>query len=183
VLTACVDVQLEATDVGGNRVFDSATLTSSLSASRCVEDDPHGVLDPQPLLAAARAQVVQRYLDRVLPHQEWVAVNLYQDGAFPDLQVGNGYAEVGNWAEAAEAYQRALQAMTGEQGQKRYMGLFNLGVACEFSDRFDDARNALQEAYALGRDQMILRELQRASAREGEVQRLRQQGAPAQPAR
>lgn len=180
VLTATVRVELEARDLGQDRVLDCVTLTATRTGSCQLDRDPHASPDPLPLLAAARGEIVQRYLDRVLPHQEWVAVELYKDDDYPDLQLGNGYAEVGNWGEAAAAYQRALQAMDAE---RRHMGLFNFGVACEFSDRFAEAKQALQEAYALGREAMILRELQRAEAREQEVQRLRAQSTPALPQR
>lgn len=179
VMTAVVSVQLETTDVGGNRLFDRAMMTATAQAQRCLGDDPKGVLDPLPLLAGARAEVVQRYLDRVLPHQEYVAVNLYTDDALPDLQLGNGYAETGSWLQAAECYQRAVQASNGLPAEQRAKALFNFGVACEFSDRFDEARRSLQDAYALGREQLVLGELQRTNAREQEVQRLRQQSEPA----
>lgn len=177
VVTARVTVRLEVTDLEGNRVFDSVTMTGSACATRRPDEDPRSTIDPLPLLQQARAQVVQSYLDRVLPHQEWVEVNLYTDSDFPDLQLGNGCAEVGNWTMAMEAYQRALQGMTGPHQGVRYKGLFNYGVACEFTDRFDEAKRALQEAYALGREQMILGELQRTTLREDEVRRLRTQGS------
>lgn len=182
VFTAVVEVQLEATDVAGNRTFDAVTLRGSSSSQRYLGHDTPREFDASPLLVAARAQVVQQYLERVLPHQQWLAVELYADRSFPDLQIGNGYAETGNWQAAAEAYRRALDAMTGEQAKHRYKGLFNLGVAYEFSDRFDAAREALEEAYALGQDRKILAELRRVAAREDEVQRLRAQSA-ARPAR
>lgn len=175
--TARVAVLLEATDVEGDRPFDAVTLQGQASTEYYLGPDAPRVIDPSPLLADARAQVVQHYLERVLPHTTYVAVDLYKDGDFPDLQVGNGFAEVGNWQAAADAYERALQQMTGEQAGARYMGLFNLGVAFEFSDRFAEARRSLEEAYAIGQDQRILNELRRNDAREGEVRRLREQSA------
>ncbi len=175
--TARVVVLLEATDVEGNRAFDTVTLHGQAGTECWLGPNSPPVVDPSPLLADARAQVVQAYLERVLPHTTHVAVDLYKDSDFPDLQVGNGFAEVGNWQAAADAYGRALQQMTGEKAEARYMGLFNLGVAYEFSDRFDEARKTLEEAYAVGQDQRILNELRRNAAREDEVRRLREQGA------
>jgi tetratricopeptide (TPR) repeat protein len=179
VLTAHVTVCLDATDVEGNRVFDRVTMNGEATACR-YPDENKTAIDPLPLLQTARAQVVQAYMDRVLPHQEWVSVELFTDSDFPDLAVGNGYAEAGNWQQAQAAYQRALQGMTGPHQDVRHKGLFNLGVACEFSDRFDEARKALEEAYALGHDDLCLAELKRTGQREEEVRRLRQQGAAAQ---
>lgn len=182
VHSACVEVQLEAADVAGNRTFDAVTLRGGASAEVWL-DQRHETPDARALLAAARADVVQQYLQRVLPRQAWVSVDLYKDGDFPDLQLGNGYAAVGNWQAAVEAYERAIAQMTGDKADRRHMGLFNLGVAYEFSDRFAEARRALEESYALGQEQRALDELRRTEAREGEVQRLREQGASAQPSR
>lgn len=180
VHSAVVEVALEVADVAANRSVDVVTLRGGAVAETWLDGPPGRVPagpDPQALLATARAEVVRQYLDRVLPRRTWVAVELYRDSDFPDLQIGNGYAEAGNWAEAATAYERALQQMTGDQQQYRYMALFNLGVAFEFSDRFADARRTLEEAYALGQDRRILAELRRNDAREDEVRRLREQGA------
>lgn len=176
VVTARVEVVVEATDVEGNRTFDQVTLGGGARSERYLEPGARRDVDATALLAQARAQVVQQYLRRVLPHQQYVAVDLYTDSDFPDLQVGNGYAETGNWSAAAAAYERALQQMTGELAEERYKALFNLGVAHEFTDRFDDARRCLEEAYAVGQDKKILGELQRVAAREDEVRRLREQG-------
>ncbi len=186
VFQATVEVMVEATDVAGNRTLDAVTLQGGASAEQWLErPDQRRAAgpDPQALLATARSEVVRQYLERVLPRQTWVEVDLYTDGDFPDLQIGNGYAEVGNWGAAVTAYDRALQTMTGELAANRYKALFNLGVAYEFSDRFADARKALEEAYALGKDSRILAELRRNEAREVEVQRLREQGAAAVPVR
>jgi tetratricopeptide (TPR) repeat protein len=182
--SAQVRAQLRATDVAGKRLLDEVTLQGSSSACTRAERGEPDRVDHQQLLATARGQVLANYLQRVLPHQVWVHVALYQDGDFPDLQVGNGFAEAGNWTAAVESYQRALAAMTGELAGYRHKALFNLGVAYEFTDRFAEARQTLQEAYAIGRDSMILEELQRVEVREQEVRRLRQQsGQPAMPAK
>jgi tetratricopeptide (TPR) repeat protein len=173
---------LQLNDVDGKVVFDRAVLQGCAAAQTRGDGGEPACIEHEPLLAQARAQIVQQYLARVLPHQVWLQVDLYTDGSFPDLQVGNGYAETGNWQQAAESYQRALDAMTGANGAPRYKGLFNLGVACEFTDRFAEARKSLQDAYAQGQDRMILQELQRVDRREQDVRRLREQAAkPAQP--
>ena len=183
VYQATVEVLVEATDVAGNRTFDAVTLAGGASAEVWLDERRPVPPDPQALLATARNEVLRQYLERVLPRQTWVAVDLYKDGDFPELQLGNGYAETGNWTAAADCYQRALASMTGELAEHRYKALFNLGVAHEFSDRFAEARTALEEAYALGKDARVLAELRRNEAREVEVQRLREQSRTASPAR
>lgn len=181
--SAAVRVLLQVTDLEGNTVFDRAELTAVAAAERRADTGSPGPIDHGPLLAQARARVVQDFLQRVLPHTVWVQVALYTDGDFPELQIGNGYAESGNWEMAIEAYRRALEQMTGPNAEQRHKALYNLGVAYEFTDRFAEARKALQEAYALGQEGMILEELQRVDRREQEVLRLRQQGEAARPAR
>ncbi len=65
--------------------------------------------------------------------------------------------------------------MTGELAVRRYKAFFNIGVALEYTNQFDEARKALKEAYALEQDSMILKELQHVSLREDEYKKLLQQ--------
>ncbi|MEZ5990263.1 MAG: tetratricopeptide repeat protein [Planctomycetota bacterium] len=177
-VTAVVEVRIEATDTEGDHLFDKAVMRGVAQAQTVAIDGMPKRIDPTPLVEAARAKVVQQYLDRILPHEVTVRVNLYTDGDLPELQVGNGFAKTGNWDSALRKYE---EAVARAQGDLRYKALFNLGVALEHCNRFDEARQSLEEAYSLEQDSTILAELQSVSRREGEYQALMEQAA--QPAR
>jgi hypothetical protein len=178
-VTACVAVLFEVSDHAGHRVLDSVLL----NGTACVQRETGEPVDTAPLLAEARAQVVRRWLQRVLPPSEWIAVPLYDDARFPDLAAGNSLAAAGDWAGARAAYARALAAMSGPLASERYQAMFNLGVALEFEGDFDGARGVLTAAREQVSDPRIDQELQRLTARELTVLRLRQQGTLATPPR
>ncbi|MHC5063092.1 MAG: hypothetical protein ACYTG5_03855 [Planctomycetota bacterium] len=173
---ANISVTIEATDTEGDQVFDRVTFQGHASKStNAVNEEPAGI-DEEDLLFAARNQVVQRYLKRIMPYEEYVVVNLYKDGDFPGLQIGNGYAQTGAWDQALESYRGSLELMQGEKAAYRYKALFNMGVALEYSNQFEAARQALRDAYALQQEGNILREIQNVDRREEEYHALQEQG-------
>lgn len=173
---ANISVLIEATDTEGDQVFDRVTFQGAASKStEAVNEEPEGI-DPGRLLVTARDQVVQRYLKRIMPYEEYVVVHLYKDGTFPGLQIGNGYAQTGAWDQALEAYRSSLEGMQGDQAAYRYKALFNMGIALEYSNQFEAARKLLRDAYALQQEGQILRELQNVDRREQEYQALLEQG-------
>lgn len=177
---ADVLVLIEATNTEGDTIFDSVEFREVLTDSTSAVDAQPDFIDHNSLLAAARRGVVNRYLRRVIPREEYVQVHLYTDGDFPELQMGNGFAKTGSWDEALESYNNALEHMQTAP-ESRYMGLFNRGIALSYTNRFDEARQSLKEAYALEQDSMILRELQNVDYREREFARLLEQGRKATP--
>lgn len=180
---ARVRVQLEIVTGAGEQVIDRVTLTGSENARTTALDAEPKPLDHAQLLARARARVTSTYLDRLLPHEETVAVTLQTDGDLPELQAGNGFARTGDWDEAARSYQAAEQRATGNLADRRWKALHNLGVAHLFAGRFDQARTALKTAYNLEQDETILGTLHYVGQREEEMRRLQEQSRAASPGR
>ena len=174
---AYISVQLTATTTDRDRIFDKVRLDDTAVASTTAIDGKPEPIDHEALLAVARQRVVDRYLRRILPHQDWVTVHLYTDGYLPGLQVGNSMARTGDWYAALESYREAHERATGELAGLGYMALYNMGVAYEYTNQFDESRKALKQAYALEQDSMILGEMQRLAYREQEYGRLVEQGA------
>lgn len=169
---ARVDVTIQAVDSEGNSVFDRVRFDEQVGATTKAVGEDAPPIDHDALLAAARDRVVQAYLKRVMPHFDYVSVHLYVDGDLPQLQVGNGFARTGDWQSALETYQSALAAAGDET---RHKALHNVGVAQLYTDRFDDARQSLKQAYALEQDDATLRQLEMVAQREQELQILEEQ--------
>lgn len=172
---ATVTATIEAANSGSDRVFDSVRLSEVASEVSTAVDAMPQPIDHTALLEVARRNVVGRYLMRVTPREEYVQVRLYKDGDFPELHVGNGLARTGAWDRALENYREALDRMTGETAERRYKALYNIGVALEYSNQFEEAKKALQEAYAIEQDDRILREIQNVDVREAEYAELLEQ--------
>ena len=180
---ANIRVLIEATDTEGDTIFDTVEFHEvAVDSTQGVDEYPPSI-NHEAVLATARNSVVQQYLLRVVPREEYVQVHLYTDGDYPALQMGNGFAKTGSWDEALDSYRTAVDQMKRMGAETRYMALFNMGIAYEYTNQFDEARRALKEAYALEQDDMILQEIQRVSYREREYAQLVQQGAAAIPPR
>jgi tetratricopeptide (TPR) repeat protein len=180
---ANVTVVIEATDTDGDKIFDTIQYREMVVGRTRATDQEPDPIDHETLLTAARRNVVERYLERVMPHEAIVQVHLFTDGDFPFLSMGNGFAKTGDWDEALESYRGALEQMTLAMHENRYKALFNLGVALEYTNQFSEAREALKESYALEQDSMILGELQNVGYRERDYARLVEQGQHANPSR
>jgi hypothetical protein len=185
VRTGCarVAVQLEIVQGANEKIVDRVAYEEQETARTSAVDGEPPALDAATLLANARQRVTQRYLDRLLPHEETVAVALQTDGKLPELQAGNGFARAGDWDEAARSYESAAQRATGDLADRRWKAMHNLGLAHLFANRFDAARSALKEAYNLEQDESTLQSLNLAAQREQEMRVLQQQSRTAAPAR
>lgn len=180
--TARVVLHLEALD-SKDQTIDRVTLEGVAKAHTSRIEGRPKAIDPEALASQARRQLVQQYLHRVLPRRVYVRVKLYKDGKLPDLEIGNGYAQTGDWPAAQRAYEQALAMAEGKLAERRYKPLFNLGVAQEYQNQFDAARESLQEAFRIEQDSMIRAEMARVNHREEEFRRLQAQSQPSGPAR
>jgi tetratricopeptide (TPR) repeat protein len=165
-----VFIKINATETGTH--LDSVKYDVPRTVTRKATDKQPPAIDGNALLTSLRREIASKFIRRVLPYKERVAVELFYDGDFPELEVGNNYARVGGWEKALENYKKALDRMVGEMAEYRYMGLYNVGVAYGFLNRFSDAREALQEAYALYADAFIAKELSSLARREAEYKKL-----------
>lgn len=180
--TAVVELAIVALD-GQDQMIDRVTLRARTKAqTQRINGKPRNI-DHDALLARAHRQVIRQYLLRVLPRREYIRVRLYKDKALPDLSIGNGLAQSGDWQAAHDSYERALEQATGEQENIRFKPLFNLGVALEFTNQFDEAKAKLQDAYRLEQKRLIRDEMNRLARRERDVQRLQEQVKTAAPNR
>jgi hypothetical protein len=182
---ARVAVGLEIVTADREQAIDQVQLDECVEQSTtCREGSQPAPIDHVELLAAARNRVVAGYLERLLPHEETVSVVLQTDGDLPELATGNGFARTGDWNEAARSYEAARARAEGKLEGARWKALYNLGVAHLYANRFEPARRALKDAYALAQEESILRTLQGVSERESEWQALQEQSrAGAKPAR
>ncbi len=173
--SATLQVTVEALQGPRQLPFDSVRLQAAYSAETHALDSEPAPIDPEPLLARARDDVVGQYLRRVLPHEDWETVMLFIDGDLPQLDIGNGYAKAGDWQRALQSFGEALAAAEGTLEELRYKALFNSGVAMLRTNRFSDAQEMLGDAYALHQDERILAELQRARQAEADHEALQNQ--------
>ena len=179
-VTARVSLEIETTKPGttGDQTFDRITLGDTVTQTRRSRSGTPPRVDYGPLLATARQRVVQQYLARVLPRTEYVQVALRTASQLPDLEIGNGYAQAGDWEGATKAYEQAQQVASESADippGARAAALYNLGLAYGFSNRFEEARQLLRDSYALDRNKSTLAELNNVDRRESDFLELQAQ--------
>jgi len=166
-----------------NSIVDSVRFDESVSATTEAVDREPAAIDHEALLEQARQRVVQNYLRRVMPHVDHIEVELFVDGDLPQLEAGNGFARSGDWQAALDSYRAAAEQATGDKADLRHKALHNLGVALLYTNRFDEARQTLNEAYVLGQERSTMRQLEMVAQRESELATLEQRNVrmPASP--
>ncbi|MCA8969125.1 MAG: tetratricopeptide repeat protein [Planctomycetes bacterium] len=178
---ALVGVTIIAKSNDGNEILDRIDIDESTSSQveSKVGEPPH--IDHAALLSAARSKVVDRYLLRIAPHRENAFVRLLTSDDLPQIQLGNGYARAGNWTLALEQFEAAEQMASGELAEQQYVAAYNRGIALLYLDRFPEARQAIERAYAASRDESMLRDLQTVERRAADHARLQEQMRTAAP--
>ena len=129
--------------------------------------------DRRRLFAACRADIVRAIERMIVPYTERVFVSFETDKKMPELENGFRMVQAGNWDSAVDVFQEAIR--TYSNSPEIHKAYYNLGLSRMYSDRFDEARAALQEAYARkssGKYRNAILELER---RKEEKRRLEEQ--------
>ncbi len=147
--TARVEVQLRIVDLQTSRILASRKFseretvrTSGKTQSEASIDNA----DRRRLFAACRADIVQSLVRTIVPYTERVYVSFETDKEIPELERGFRLVDAGNWDAALNIFQESTE--TYSKSPEVHKAYYNLGLSYMYTDRFDQARTALQEAYA-----------------------------------
>jgi len=169
-------VNLRVTATATGQLLYSRTITKqSFDQTRATDAVP-AAIDPAPLFQDCRRLIVKDLVSRVTPRTDLVFVTLYKDSDIPLLAAGNNLARIGEWDDAIEQYRGALETLPAEYAEYRYMPLFNLGVAYEYTNRFEEAHRHLRDAYRVSAESRIADEIESLKYRERQYAELRKQG-------
>ncbi len=174
--TARVEVQLRVVDLRTSEILASRNFsrretirTSGKTPAKASIDNA----DRRRLFAACRADIVRALEQMIVPYTERVYVSFETDKEMPELERGFRLVQMDNWDSAVDVFQEAAE--TYSNSPEVHKAYYNLGLSCMYSDRFDQARAALQEAYARkssGKYRNAILELDR---RKAEKRRLEEQ--------
>lgn len=154
-------VVLKVLETESGKLLAAKTLSSSQQRSAAAENqEPPPLNAKDELLAGCRQEVVQAFVKVIAPHEKQVWVALRADDDLPELETGNNYARVGNWAEALGQYQRAVERSKVMDKEQQAMALYNLGIALGYSGNFDEGVAQVEHAYALDPDGLYLEQAQ-----------------------
>lgn len=147
--TAHVEVQLRVVDLQTSRILASRNFSrheTIRTSGKTPEKASIDNADRRRLIAECRADIVRAFERMIVPYTERVYVSFETDKEMPELERGFRMVQAGNWDAAVDIFQEAAE--THSYSPDVYKAYYNLGLSYMYSDRFDPARAALQEAYA-----------------------------------
>jgi tetratricopeptide (TPR) repeat protein len=122
--------------------------------------------------------VIARFMKAIIPHTEYMEANFQKDGDLPQLEGGIGYAQRGDWKQAQETFNAAVQ--DAEKNVKLKSGqvakcYWNLGLSYEYAGDYDKANGMINKAYKLTNDTNMLNELDNVKRLQADSKRLADQ--------
>lgn len=148
-------VRFEAVKASTEETIDAVVIEESGSQLMLDLMSARPPNDETPLLARLRARVVKTYLRRILPSWHVVHTPLFTEDDLPALDAGNEHVQAGEWRRAEESYLRALSRTRTSGSGEEYKPLYNLGVLYTYTNRFEEAREALESARGVRRESRI----------------------------
>ncbi len=170
---ARVMIHFRITDLTTGRFIYAKDITHDALGQTSAVDGRPPRIDDEDLLRSARRTVVRQFVNRVAPHWENVHVRMLTDSELPELESGVSYAKIREWERAIELFKSATDKYAGHES--RHKAFYNLGVAYEFSARFEEAVAALHKAFELYADNDYLAEIESCRRREREYKRVQEQ--------
>lgn len=108
-----------------------------------------------------------------MPYTERVHVSFETEKEMPELERGFRMIKLGNWDAALDIFQRATEIYPNSPlVHKAY---YNLGLSYMYTDQFDQARTALEEAYARKSEAKYLNATKKLNVRIENKRRLEEQ--------
>jgi len=137
--------------------------------------------DSDAMISQARSRVVGRFLRVVAPYRVQESVELVTDGALPQLEEGNKFAELGNWSEAQRRYDAAAVAVSSPgaspyKPETRARAVYALGLSLVMQGDFDHGLPQLDNARRLKPESRYEDFYNRARGWSEEAKRLSAQG-------
>jgi len=167
---AVTRVSFEVMDVQTGELLQSKTYAHGLQASDHRSDGPPPALDRGALENATRAAVVEKFLRSIAPHKITIVAPFQTDGALPQLERVAQHAKKGDWDEAREEAQAAVDHCdTHPEIDPRTCAKAHWDLALVFkcTREFDKAVEHVREAQTLSDDEDYLAEI-------AAIERLRQ---------
>ena len=146
---ARVEVQLRIVDLRTSGILASRNFSGRETMRKSGKTQSEASIDNadrRRLLAACRANIVRSVVRMIVPYTERVYVSFETRKEMPELERGFRMVQAGNWDSAIDIFEEATD--TYSNSPEVHKAFYNLGLSYMYSDRFDQARTALQEAYA-----------------------------------
>jgi tetratricopeptide (TPR) repeat protein len=176
--TAVVRASFDVIDIETGETLRSKALESIRHKSTSATDKQPPKIDRNLLLDICMQKIASKLIRSIAPWEEIVTANFKKDGDLPMMEVGIGYAQAGLWEDALLQFKSAVQvADTNPKISPKVaaMAHWNLGLAYEYTGKFDEAETSIKKAFAISSDSDYLQELKNIERLRSEQEKLKEQ--------
>jgi tetratricopeptide (TPR) repeat protein len=176
--SAIVRASFDIVDIETGETLRSKALESKRRSATSATDEQPARIDSNLLLDTCMKVVATNLIRAIAPWKDVVTANFKKDGDLPMMETGIRYAQAGLWDDALLQFKSAVEiADTNPDISPKVAALahWNLGLAYEYTARFDDAGASIKKAFALSSDADYLRELKNIEKLKSENKKLREQ--------
>ena len=171
--TARISASLRVMDLRTAKILAKKNFTKSKRAEKTGKNSLPARIDSLALLGSCRAQIISSFMRVIAPYTERVRVSFETAKEMPELERGFNLAKLGNWDAAIGIFEEVTRVYSSSPVvHKAY---YNLGLSYMYSDRFDEARAALEEAYASKPDRKYKMAIDELDVRIEDKRRLEEQ--------
>jgi tetratricopeptide (TPR) repeat protein len=176
--TATVKVSFDVIDIETGENLRSKVSQCVQKAQKSATDKRPERIDGGALLDSCSQSVANDFLKAICPWQQIVSAAFQKDGDLPMLEIGINYAKSGLWTDALSQFKEAVKQadsnadLSPKTAAKAY---WDLGLCCEYTNRFDESVGYVKKAYALSSDAEYLKELANIEKMKKDRERLEEQ--------
>ncbi|MBP7382388.1 hypothetical protein KBA39_08340 [Myxococcota bacterium] len=165
-------------DIQSAQNLKTKVLTCKNTASTQATDAEPDDIDLDALREECALKVAADFAKVIAPWTQRVEAFFQKDGSLPTLEIGIKYAQAGDWNSAIANFQKAIDESASNPDIKvkaAGKAYWNMGLALEFTGKFDEAAKHVKKAYELTNDGDYLSELDNIKRMKADQAKLDQQ--------
>ncbi len=166
---ASVSTMLKVVDLQTGRILAVKNFMEKSSAETSEKNQWPEDPDRGSLIGKAINSTADRFMKMIAPYTEYVKVE-FENPDIPESKTGINFAKAGQWDEALLQFKQATESRPDDAG-----AWFNLGLAYEYTYRFDQAIEALNRSNALKPSNTCIKEIGNCKELRAEQAKLKQQ--------
>lgn len=170
--------ELKIADVQTGIIFFNKKIVEDASKSTSAYDTSPANIDSNALKSEAMNKMRKKLRRALRPWNEKVYVRYTKDKALPGLEQGIKAAQGGMLEEAARIFKAEAERAEGDpvlEPKVKGIAYWNLGLAYEYSARYDEAIEAFRKAFELSSDMGHLKEVENVEKIRAEAEELKRQ--------